>query len=69
VRAVAEPIEDLRDHKPGPADVEWREARTALLERHTNEQARSNGLGHDGSPTRGKIRAWLAGRKRHTGES
>ncbi len=63
------PIEDLREHEPLPADVEWRAARVALLARYTGEQARSTEGAHDGGPTRGKLRAWLAGRRRRTGGS
>jgi integrase len=51
------PIEDLRQHEPRPADVEWRDARAALVERRTDEQARYTEAGHDGSPSRGKVRA------------
>lgn len=63
------PIEDLRQHEPRPADVEWRKARAALLERRTREQVRCTEVAHEGSPTRGKLRAWIAGRRRRTGRS
>jgi integrase len=63
------PIEDLREHEPRPADVEWRAARVALLARRTGEQARSTEGAHDGGPTRGKVRAWFTGHRRRTGRS
>lgn len=55
------------DHKPRPADVEWRAARATLLERHTKRQAHSTAGGHSGSTSR--IRAWFAGHRRREGES
>jgi hypothetical protein len=60
-------IEDLRQHEPRPADTEWRAARTALLQQHTNAQACRGEVDH--SPGSGKIRAWFAGRRRRERES
>ena len=41
-------IEDLRHQEPRPADVEWREARAALLKRRVDEQARADARGGRG---------------------
>jgi hypothetical protein len=60
------PIEDLREHEPRPADVEWRAARAALIDGQANQQARSIGVSHEGRPARGKIRTWVAGRRRRS---
>jgi integrase len=56
------PIEDLREHLPRPADIEWRAARTALTERTTREQApQADPVAHRRSS---KLPNWLAVRKR-----
>jgi hypothetical protein len=59
-------IEDLRQHEPRPADIEWRGARAALIARRANEHARSTEARHEGNPRRGKLRSWFTGGKRHT---
>lgn len=55
------PIEDLRQHEPRPADIEWRAARAALTERTAREQAPET------DPTthqRSKLLTWLEARRR-----
>ena len=55
------PIEDLRQHEPRPADIEWRAARAALTERTAREQAPET------DPTthqRSKLSTWLEARRR-----
>jgi integrase len=62
------PIEDLRDHEPRPADVEWRAARAALTERRTQEQALAVGPTPEGTTRpRRKLSAWFAARRRSQG--
>jgi hypothetical protein len=58
------PIEDLRQHEPRPADVEWRAARTALIERRTSERAPSPGPTGEGKRPRRKLSSWLAAHRR-----
>ena len=38
------PIEDLRQHEPRPADIEWRAARAALSEQRAGEHERHRGF-------------------------
>jgi integrase len=57
-------IEDLRHHEPRPADVEWREARAALLERRAVDKARSSDAPRAGSPRRRKLGTWLTVQRR-----
>jgi hypothetical protein len=52
-------IEDLRHHAPRPADVEWRAARYALIERRADELAPPADVPHEVVPRRDKLRAWL----------
>jgi integrase len=61
------PIEDLRQHEPRPADVEWRAARAALTERRTQEQALAARPTPEGARPRGKLSAWFAARRRSRG--
>jgi hypothetical protein len=57
-------IEDLRHREPRPADVEWREARAALLERRAGDEARSSDAQGAGSPRRMRLGAWLTVQRR-----
>lgn len=58
-------IEDLRDHQPRPADVEWRAARTALVESRAHEEVPPAETDHDGMrPRRKPFIAWLSARRR-----
>jgi len=61
-------IEDLRQHEPRPADVEWMEARAALSEQRDNKQSPSAEAGHDGISSRSKVRVWFS-RRRRSGRS
>jgi hypothetical protein len=55
------PIEDLRQHEPRPADVEWRAARDELTERTAREQTPAS----DPATRRGsKLSSWLAAHRR-----
>ncbi len=54
------PIEDLRQQEPRSADVEWRSARTAVIERRTRERALSAGPTGEGKRPRRKLSAWFA---------
>jgi hypothetical protein len=49
-------IESLRHHEPRPADVEWRAARHALIERGADELARSISSLDERSRRREKLR-------------
>jgi integrase len=61
-------IEDLREREPQPPDIEWRAARTALIERRTRERALSAGPTGEGERPRRKLSAWFAaGRRSRTG--
>jgi hypothetical protein len=57
-------IEDLRGHKPRPADVEWRAARADLAERRAREQASSAGTDIEGPRRRWKPFARFADLRR-----
>jgi|CZKG01.1.fsa_nt_gi hypothetical protein len=56
-------IEELRQREPRPADVEWRAARAALLQRRTTEQDHAIKTGHNKTPRRRTLRSWFAGRR------
>jgi hypothetical protein len=59
------PIEDLREHEPRPADIQWREARAALIEQRANERDLSAEAQRNGHHARrDKLRAWFAGGRR-----
>jgi hypothetical protein len=62
-------IEDLRHHQPRSADVEWREARTAPLERRFKDWPCAIEAGPEGSRSRSKLRARFAGRVRRSGRA
>jgi hypothetical protein len=61
------PIEDLRHHKPRPADVEWRAARAEIHERHTREQALTISSTPGGIHPQRKLSAWFAAHRRSRG--
>jgi hypothetical protein len=61
-------IEDLRRHRPRPADIEWRAARAEQTDRQPHEQqAMSTANDHDHADFGGKsVVAWLAARWRRS---
>jgi hypothetical protein len=62
------PIEDLRQQEPRPADIEWRAARTALIERCARERALSTQSNGEEKRSRRRFAAWFAaGRRFRTG--
>jgi hypothetical protein len=58
------PIEDLREHEPRPADVEWRAARAALMEPRAREEVQLAETDHEGMRPRRKLLAWFATQRR-----
>jgi integrase len=58
------PIEDLREHEPRPAGIEWREVRAALIEQRANGRDLSADAQRDEHGRRDKLRAWFAGGRR-----
>jgi hypothetical protein len=58
-------IEDLRQHGPRPADVEWRAARAARIARSHEEDPSASTTDHSGGGRwRKSLFAWLSARKR-----
>jgi hypothetical protein len=58
------PIEDLREHEPRPADVEWRAARAALVEPRAHEEVPPAETDHERMRSRRKLFAWFAAQRR-----
>jgi hypothetical protein len=57
-------IEDLRSHGPRPAEVEWRAARTAQLQRDSQQHTPPAIAAHQAERPRGRLLGWFAGRSR-----
>ncbi|HYM55259.1 MAG TPA: hypothetical protein VES97_07835 [Solirubrobacteraceae bacterium] len=60
-------IEDLREHGPRPADLEWRAARAERAAHDTPETPSPAGEARDGARPRGKVLGWLAAHRRRAG--
>jgi hypothetical protein len=58
------PIEDLRQHEPRPADIEWRAARADRLEGRAREHALSAEPARERTNRRRQLSAWFASRRR-----
>jgi len=59
-------IEDLRQHGPRPADVEWRAAGAAISKWHSHGKAPSSATDEEGRHRRRMLFAWLAARRRRS---
>ncbi len=57
-------IEDLRQHGPRPADIEWRAARTTQTERDSHMHTPPDVATHEGARPGRKLLGWLAARRR-----
>jgi hypothetical protein len=57
-------IDDLRRQGPRPADVEWRAARAAQTNRHSDQQAVRITTAHDDARRRRTFFAWLSARRK-----
>lgn len=61
------PIEDLRQQEPRPPDIEWRAARTALIERCARERALSSQSNGEEKRSRRRFAWFAAGRRPRMG--
>ncbi len=67
------PIEDLREHEPRPADIEWRAARVAQAQHDPHEHTPGTVEGGEGTrPTRKPLdwfALWFVLRRRRASQS